>query len=71
MQACRLPEVARLSGRDGLELVMPAVLDALLVLGTEAQASLYICIAYSFAARRMPSVYCLAQAATMSDCSWS
>ena len=36
---CRLPEVARSSGRDGLELVMPAVLDSLLTLGTDAQAS--------------------------------
>ena len=35
----RLPEVARLSGREGLELVMPAVLDSLLTLGADAQAS--------------------------------
>lgn len=43
MQQCvlahRLPEVARESGREGLELVMPAVLDALLTLGADAQAS--------------------------------
>ena len=39
MLAHRLPEVARASGRDGLELVMPAVLDALLTLGADAQAS--------------------------------
>ncbi len=36
---CRLPEVARSSGREGLELVMPAVLDVLLTLGADAQAS--------------------------------
>ena len=39
MLVYRLPEVARASGRDGLELVMPALLDALLTLGADAQAS--------------------------------
>ena len=33
----RLPAVARLSGRDGLEQVLPAVLDSLMVLSTDAQ----------------------------------
>lgn len=31
--------VAKLSGREGLEQVMPAVLDSFLTLGTDAQAS--------------------------------
>ena len=35
----RLPAVARLSGRDGLEQVLPAVLDSLMVLSTDAQVS--------------------------------
>ena len=35
----RLPAVARLSGRDGLEQVLPDVLDSLMVLSTDAQVS--------------------------------
>ena len=35
----RLPAVARLSGRDGLEQVLPAVLDSLMILSTDAQVS--------------------------------
>ena len=33
----RLPAVASLSGRDGLEQVLPAVLDSLMILSTDAQ----------------------------------
>ena len=35
----RLPAVASLSGRDGLEQVLPAVLASLMVLSTDAQVA--------------------------------